>query len=56
VVSAYFNTEENLNYVGSMPDISYYGADEMGDSERKDFLAWHEAQKSTIFDNKHVQE
>ena len=21
----YFNTEENLDYVGPMPDISYYG-------------------------------
>jgi len=26
----YFNTEENLDYVGPMPDIEYYGADEMG--------------------------
>jgi hypothetical protein len=27
----YFNTEENLDYVGPMPDISYYGVDEMGE-------------------------
>ena len=26
----YFNTEENLDYVGPMPDISYYVVDEMG--------------------------
>ena len=25
----YFNTEENLDYVGSIPDTSYYGTDEM---------------------------
>ena len=25
------NTEENLDYVGPMPDISYYGVDEMGE-------------------------
>jgi hypothetical protein len=41
----YFNTEENLDYVGSMPDVSYYGLDEMSDSERKNFLAWYEGQK-----------
>ena len=28
----YFNTEENLDYFGPMPDISYYGVDEMGDA------------------------
>ena len=27
----YFNSEENLDYVGPMPDISYYGVDEMGE-------------------------
>jgi hypothetical protein len=36
----YFNTEEKVDYVGAMPDVSYYGLDEMSDSERKDFLAW----------------
>jgi len=38
--SQYFNTEENLDYVGPMPDISYYGVDEMIGGERKEFLAW----------------
>jgi hypothetical protein len=44
--------------VGAMPDVSYYGPDEMGDSERKDFLAWYEGQKSSsaIFDNRHILE
>jgi hypothetical protein len=52
----YFHTDENLNYVGSIQNISYYGADQMGESERKDFLAWYEGQKSTIFDNRRVLE
>ena len=34
----YFNTEENLDYVGSIPDTSYYGIDEMSAGERKEFL------------------
>jgi len=41
----YFNTEENLDYVGPIPDASYYGANEMSESERRDFLAWYEIQK-----------
>jgi hypothetical protein len=34
----YFNTEENLNYVGPIPDVSYYGVNEMCDAERTEFL------------------
>jgi len=52
----YFNTEENLNYVGSIPDISYYGANEMPENERKEFLVWYESQRSDTFDNEHVLE
>jgi hypothetical protein len=52
----YFNTEENLDYVGEMPDVSYYAVDQRGEAERKDFLAWHENQKSWVFDNKRVLE
>jgi len=33
----YFNTEENLDYVGPMPDISYYGVDEMGEVTWRNF-------------------
>ena len=29
VVSTLFNTNTNLNYVGPIPDVSYYGVDEM---------------------------
>jgi len=52
----YFNTEENLNYVGPIPDISYYGVDEMREDERKEFLVWYESQNSVSFDNRHVLE
>ena len=30
-----FNTRANLNYVGSIPDMSQYGVAEMGESERR---------------------
>ena len=54
----YFNTEENLDYVGPIPDASYYGANEMSESERRDFFAWYESQKKkgAVFDNRRVLE
>jgi len=36
----YFNTEENLDYSGPIPDVSYYGAKEMSESERSITLTW----------------
>ena len=42
----YLNTEENLNYIGPISDISYYGVDEMREDERKEFLVWYESQRS----------
>ena len=53
--SNYFNTEENLDYVGPIPDVSYYGVNEMGEEERMEFLARCESQE-TIFDNRRVLE
>jgi hypothetical protein len=50
----YFNTEENLDYVGTIPDIAYYGASEMSECERRDFLEWYEVQKAAVFDNRSV--
>ena len=44
----YFNKQDNLDYVGSIPNTSYYGIDEMNAGERRDFLEWH--------DNRRVQE
>jgi len=40
----YFNTEENLDYVGPILDVSYYGLNEMREKERREFLAWYESQ------------
>jgi len=34
--------------------MSQFGADEMGKSERKEFLAWYDTQKDKVFDNRHV--
>jgi len=52
----FFNTQANLNYVGPIPDMSQFGADEMLESERKEFLAWYDTQKDKFFDNRHVFE
>jgi hypothetical protein len=52
----YFNTEENLDYIGSTPDITYYGVSEMPESERSGFLEWYEGQKAEVFDNRRVLE
>ena len=45
-----------MNYVGEIPDVSYYGADTMSAKERAEFLAWYEGQKSAVFDNRSVLE
>jgi hypothetical protein len=34
----YFNTETNLDYVGPIPEIQYFGADKMSKGDRKDIL------------------
>jgi len=46
----------NLNYVVPIPDVSYYGVNEMGEEERSEFLAWYESQKSELLDNRRVHE
>ena len=52
----YFNTREKRNYVGPIPDMTYYGVDEMQEDERKEFLVWYESQRSETFDNRQVLE
>ena len=52
----YFNTNTNLNYVGPIPDVSYYGVDEMSISERGEYMTWYEGKKNRFFDNKLVLE
>ena len=52
-----FKTQENLDYIGPISDIKYYGLNEMGEEERQEFLAWYESQKSDeVFDNRRVLE
>jgi hypothetical protein len=51
-----FNTQAHLEYVGSIPDISYYGADEMSETERREFIVWYGGQRDKVFDNKRVLE
>lgn len=45
----YFNTLENTNYVGPLPDASYYSPDTMKEPERATFLAWYEEHKHDEF-------
>jgi hypothetical protein len=52
----YFNTMENLHYVGPIPDLTYYGAYQMGAAERTQFLERYEGQKTEPFDNRRVLE
>ena len=37
----FFNTNENQNYVGPIPDIKYYGADTMSKPTREAFMKWY---------------
>jgi hypothetical protein len=48
----FFNTANNLGYVGPYPEPKYYGADFMSGDGRAQFLACHEEQKGKIFHNK----
>ena len=34
----YLSTSTNLNDVGPISDVSYFGVDEMGTSERREFM------------------
>ena len=51
-----FNTRANLNYVGSIPDMTQYGVAEMCESERKEVVSWYDVQKDKVFDNRRVLE
>jgi len=51
----YFNTEVNLDYVGPIPHIKYFGADEMG-REREGILFHGMTSRQTVFDTRRVLE
>ena len=38
----FFNVPENQDYMGPIPDIKYYGPDQMMSDNRKKFLKWHQ--------------
>jgi hypothetical protein len=40
-----FNTKNNQNYVGHIPDPGYYGYNQMKKEEREKFLQWHKEMK-----------
>ena len=42
--------------MGSIPDPSYYGIDEMSVGEQAEFLAWYDTQRPVIFNNRRVLE
>jgi hypothetical protein len=40
----YFNTKQNLDYVGPTSGIEHFGGDKMSDSERREFLSCYDEQ------------
>ena len=43
-----------MDYVGPIPDISYFGADKMSHSERSEFMRWYDSEKDEVFDNRRI--
>lgn len=50
----FFNTPDNLDYVGQLPAIEYFDPNNMKCKQRKAFIEWYDCEKSKniIFDNK----
>jgi hypothetical protein len=48
----FFNTHENQNYIGPIPDVTYYCADTIGKDTRKTFIKWHaeKVKENYVFD------
>jgi len=46
VLPHFFNTAENLDYVGPYPETEFYEADYMSGDKRPRFLEWHESKKA----------
>ena len=51
----YFNTEDNIDYIGPLAGVSYCVVNEMDEGERNEFLEWYATQKPP-FDNRRVLE
>ena len=47
-----FNQKVNYNYIGPFPNISYYNTQKMSESEKADFLNWHNTMltSNVVFD------
>lgn len=44
-----FNTKENENYVGALPDVKFYSPDTMKENERANFLKWYQEHQHEEF-------
>lgn len=47
-----FNTEQNQNFVGELPEKKFFGSDMMPNALKIEFDHWYEARKSQPFDFK----
>ena len=45
----FFNTEENEDYVGPLPEVDHYGPGSMSPKARGQFLQWHLEHQEDIF-------
>ncbi|XP_054711127.1 uncharacterized protein LOC129220719 [Uloborus diversus] len=45
----FFNTRENQNYVGPLPETKYYSPDSMSTAARDSFLKWHKEHETDEF-------
>lgn len=52
----FFNTPQNLNYIGVLPDLEYFDVDNMKQKKREEFMNWYQCEKAanTVFNNKKV--
>jgi hypothetical protein len=46
----FFNTPENQNYIGTFPNISFYGAEYMSKDENAKFMNWYTSKAHEQFD------
>ena len=46
----FFNTWANQDYIGKIPDASFYGPDSMTETQRADFFKWYAQQQDVTFD------
>jgi hypothetical protein len=46
----FFNVMGNFNYIGPMPDPSFYGVDFMRCKDREAFMKWYDDNRDAVFD------